>query len=190
MIKLIDIIKEIGDAPAIPPAIVQPSTKSIINADFLKYMMNAENAATKGRKNGIWTPHKSPEGGLPTIGYGHKIQTTNELIRYKKTGISDKDAIKLLSSDLIEANKKVHDYIKKRYNIKIQLTQKQEEMLTEFAFSVRGGLGSFPNFTDAVLRNDIDTMRKEYERKFTPKGETEKKSLVRRNNLFYDRYLR
>jgi len=171
-----------------PPAHYQAASQSITNSEFLKFMMNVENAELKGRdsKTGTWHPRVSPEGGLETVGYGHKLKSWSEIRKY--TGISDKDVVKLLRDDLAEANKKVHDYIKNHYGAKILLSQKQEEMLTEFAFSL-GGLDKFPKFTEAVLRNDIPTIKKEYKRFYRDKNQTPIE-LERRNKLFYDRFLK
>ena len=38
--------------------------------DFIKAV---ENPAQVGKKGDVWFPHDSPEGGLPTLGYGHKL---------------------------------------------------------------------------------------------------------------------
>ena len=174
------------DAP--PPAQYQQTSNTVVNSDFLKFMMSVENAELKGRdpKTKTWRPHVSPEGGLETVGYGHKLNSWAEV--KKHTGISDKDVVKLLRDDLIAANKKVHQYIESHYGAKILLSQKQDEMLTELAFNL-GGLEKFPRFTDAVLRNNFDVMKQEFKRSYTlPSGE--RKSLERRNKLFYDRYLK
>jgi len=60
------------------------SLKSLLNegaaitSDFMQKVMQWEN--NKAYKPGGWNdkkqrwfPHKSPEGGLPTIAYGHKL---------------------------------------------------------------------------------------------------------------------
>ncbi len=62
------------------------------------------------------------------------------------------------------------------------MSLKQEEMLTEFAFNL-GGLSKFPKFVDSVLRNDLNTMNKEYKRYVG------NKELTGRNTAFYSRYL-
>jgi GH24 family phage-related lysozyme (muramidase) len=181
-----DIINEDLDIPT--PAQHQPASNTIINSDFLKFVMNVENAELKGRdpKTKIWHPHSSPEGGSETVGYGHKLKNGPNV--QKHTNLSDKDVVKLLRDDLVEANKKVHQYVEKVYGIKILLNQKQEEMLTEFVFNL-GGLDKFPKFTEAVLKNDMPTMRKEYKRFY--RGKDQKPiELERRNKLFYDRFLK
>ena len=100
-----------------------------------------------------------------------------------KKGISDGDVEKLLKSDLTIASKHVHEYIKNRYKVDVMLTQRQNEMLSDFAFNL-GSLKKFPKFVDAVLRNQWDIVKKEYVR--TASG----KSLKQRNQAFYDRFLK
>ncbi len=67
----------------------------------------------------------------------------------------------------------------------MKLNQKQEEMLTEFAFNL-GGLDKFPKFVDAVLRNNWDIVKKEYKRKYT--SPTGIKDLHARNSPFSRRF--
>jgi len=64
------------------------------------------------------------------------------------------------------------------------LSQKQSEMLTDFSFNVRGGLKTFPKFTDAVLHNQWDIVKQEYLRK------SNGKNLTGRNKAFFDRFLK
>ena len=55
-------------------------------------------------------------------------------------------------------------------------------MLLDIQFNVKGGIDSFPKFTEAVLDNDINTMQEEYKRYFKNKqGEYEE---LARNKSF------
>lgn len=170
------------DAP--PTNNVQQASTNALSSDFINYIKFVENGQEVGydKVKKLWFPHKSKEGGFPTIGYGHKIQTNHELTAMKK-GISDGDVEKLLKSDLTIANKHVHEYIKNRYKVDVMLTQKQSEMLIDFAFNL-GSLKKFPNFVDAVLRNKWDIVKKEYSRNAAGKP------LKQRNQAFYDRFLK
>jgi len=74
-----------------------------------------ENPSRKGFKNNKWKAIKSPEGGTPTIAYGHKL-TKKEYYSGKlynglnwKKGISESDAIDLLYRDLYVNYKKAED---------------------------------------------------------------------------------
>ena len=52
------------------------------------------------KSTGKWFPHASVEGGMPTIAYGHKITSNNELANYKKNGLTDDEAKELLKKDI------------------------------------------------------------------------------------------
>lgn len=176
MVKLKDLLKEVVDVPAIQ----NQSTR--LSQDFIQFIKELENREHRGRKNGKWYPHKSTEGGMPTIGYGHKIHTKTQLKSFLK-GISDADVNRLLIDDLTKAQHKVKEYIQDVYKVNVAMTISQDEMLTEFAFNT-GGLEKFPKFVDAVLRSNWDTARKEYKR-YGHGNE-----LTLRNELFFDRYLK
>jgi GH24 family phage-related lysozyme (muramidase) len=187
MIKLKKIVNEIIDAapPSKPTSHdVRQSQSESFSSDFINYIKSVENGIGVGydKKKKLWFPHRSYEGGMPTIGYGHKVKNAQELESFKK-GISNSAVLKLLETDLSVANRRVHDYIKKKYGINLMLTKKQNEMLTDFAFNL-GGLDKFPKFTDAVLRNKWDVVKKEYIRKAGGRD------LKGRNTAFYNRFLR
>ena len=38
-----------------------------------EFIKAVENPAQVGKDGDVWFPHDSPEGGLPTLGYGHKL---------------------------------------------------------------------------------------------------------------------
>jgi len=167
-----------ADVPP-PPAIVQKA--ETFSPDFINFVKNIENANRVGYQNGKWYPHKSYEGGLPTIAWGHKIKSTNE-VRQLMKGLTDSQAEKLLRDDLEIARKEVDNYMKS-LGVNIPLSQKQLEMLTEFAFNL-GSLKKFPKFTRAVLNQDWETAEKESLR--YSKGQP----LTRRNELFRKRYFK
>lgn len=166
------------------PAITQQHFT--FNKDFINFIKRLENDAATGFDGKMWHLHKSPEGGLPEIGYGHKIQNRNELTQYKN-GISNTDVEKLLLRDLESARQKVHSYIFSKYKVKLVLPLNKEEMLTEFAFNL-GGLYKFPKFVDAVLRDQWDVVKKEYKRTATIRGI--RGELTTRNREFYNRFLK
>lgn len=176
--------KTVDEVVDVPPAQIQAS--STINKDFINYIKNIENGTKSGYKNGKWYPHKSPEGGMPTIGYGHKIKDQSELRRFNG-GISDGDVDRLLINDLELAKKKASDDVKHMFKVNIPLDQRQTEMLTDFVFNL-GSLTSFPKFTKAVLNKDWKTVEREYRRKYkTPDGYV--KDLTQRNQSFHHRFL-
>ena len=98
-----------------------------ITSDFMQKVMQWEN--NKAYKPGGWNdkkqrwyPHKSPEGGLPTIAYGHKLTPSDVRSDRFKNGISDSDAKELLKNDLFAASLKaarlVPDYKKLPVNVR------------------------------------------------------------------------
>ena len=183
MIKLKNIIREIMDSNPPPMTYVSSDSTNIFSNRFINYMKSVENGVKKGfdSKKNVWHPHKSVEGGLPTIAYGHKIKNDHELKSFSK-GIRDEDALKLLSYDLSIANKRVHEYITRVYKVNLMLTPKQEQMLTDFAYN--GVLEKFSKFIDAVLKNDVSKMRSEYKR-FSGG-----KELTDRNRQFFNTFLK
>ena len=185
MISLKRIVQEImGDLPPIPAPEIQKVSINDLSIDFVNYIKSVENDKRVGYDDSkkLWFPHKSFEGGMPTIGYGHKIKDDVELETYNN-GISDSKVNNFLLNDLIIANKHVQEYIEKKYKANFVLSQKQNEILMDYAFNL-GGLDKFPKFVDAVLKNQWDIAKKEYIRK------SGGKELTGRNNAFYNRYLR
>jgi GH24 family phage-related lysozyme (muramidase)/GNAT superfamily N-acetyltransferase len=184
-IKMVDIDNLEEAAPVM--AIVQQQHEHEFAGDFIEFIKRLENESKVGydTKKNLWFPHVSPEGGLKTIGYGHKLRKENEF----KNGISEHEVIKLLNQDLNDAKQKVYDYIKRKYNlVNIILNKHQLEMLTELVFNI-GSPDKFPKFIDAVLRKDWNKAKQEYKRSYTDSAGN-RKELVKRNNLFYDRYLK
>lgn len=153
--------------------------------DFIEFVKNAENAGKVGY-NAVkdqWLPHPSPEGGLPTIAYGHKIRK-DELDTMQK-GITEAEATDLLKADLETAYLAVVAYVMGRIG-DIDLTELQTEMLVEFAFNL-GSLRGFPKFTLAVVNEDWDTVKKECVRSYTD-AQGKRHELTRRNDLFRRRF--
>jgi GH24 family phage-related lysozyme (muramidase) len=182
MIKLKDILKKIGiidEAVLDQPSINQSHNSS--TPEFVNYIKSVENGNKIGFKNNKWYPHKSFEGGYPTIGYGHKIKSEEEL-RQSSNGLSNSQVESLLRQDLEIAKKNVKSYINKKYKVDLMLSPEQEQMLIDFAFNL-GGLDKFPKLTDAILRKNWNIVKKEYKR-FSGN-----KELKDRNDRFYNTFL-
>ena len=154
--------------------------------DFLDFVKSAENAGKTGydTKRDLWLPHPSPEGGLPTIAYGHKIRK-DELDTLQR-GVSELEATNLLKADLETAYLAVVAYVMVRIG-DVDLTVKQTEMLVEFTFNL-GSLRGFPKFTLAVVNENWDVVKKECVRSYTG-AYGKKHELTRRNELFRQRFL-
>jgi len=168
--------------PSVPTQ--QPSAIHVqhqeFSPDFVEYMRTVENSVGAGlnKQDHLWYPYKDISGWH--IAYGHKLKP-NEISNFRH-GINQNDAEKLLIQDLQIAKRRVHNYIKTTYKVDILLTKKQEEMLMDFSFNL-GGLEKFPKFVDAVLRNKVDIIKKEYIRNFAGK------ELTGRNEAFFSRFL-
>ena len=156
--------------------------------DFIEYVKKVVNEPL--RVNGTNAVHASPEGGLDTVGYGHKL-TPEEAQSKKVYGIpfdkiTPEKAEQILHMDLAKKEKQLADTLGRRYTA---LPPKNKEMLLDFAFNlgVDGTIKKFPSFTEAVLNNDMETARQEYIRNYTDK-EGVKKPLAR-NKEFYNTFL-
>jgi len=166
-----------------------------MNDDFLKYMMEQENAALlKGDLSKLL--HKSPEGGTKTFGFGHKLTAEEERTgkingKYIKHMTRD-DAIALFRQDLQKASERAKTKLESgsvksdKYGVvKAEwdtLSDRQKAMLVDFEFNVKNGIKTFPSFTYGVVKNDPDIMRQEYKRSFTDvKGRTRE---LARNKAF------
>lgn len=172
-------------------SVVQPaeSGKISFSSDYLAFIKQLENTIKAGwnAEEKKWYPHESPEGGRDTIAYGHKLQSDAEEVRFAK-GITEQQALDLLRKDLEDAWQKAASYVKSKHGVALEdLSQKQQEMLTEYAFNL-GSLRGFPKFTKAVVEEDWDTARREYKR--TYKDTDGKRHELARNKFFYDRYLK
>jgi len=154
---------------------------------FIKYMKMCENAGLYAGDEGKIV-HESPEGGLETVGYGHKLN------------VLEKQTQQIYGWNIAELTREQCDYIlaldiESRANSLAQIvpawdkrSQREKEMLVEFQFNLGNVEKKFPKFYNAVLARDLSTQRAEYKRHYKdPKGN--KKELTRRNRLFYARYL-
>jgi GH24 family phage-related lysozyme (muramidase) len=190
--------KDVKSLPFVKPDInFKKDAKTIQNvpfkatSDFINYVKSTENAGKSGYNVKLkkWFPHKSPEGGLDTIGYGHKFKDTTEQEKYRKNGATDAEVTDMLSIDLAKAKLAVDSNLK---DMKISptkpLSQEQMEMLIDFAYNL-GNVKGFPKFVKAVVSEDWKTAKNEYKRKYkTSTGKI--KELDRRNKLFFDKYLK
>ena len=147
--------------------------------DFVAYIKSAENAAKTGFKDNRWYPHASFEGGTDTIAYGHKLGKVEKYPR----GIANSEAENLLKRDLMNSENTVKIKVgEKTYD---ELDSKRKQMLIDFSFNLGPNfMRKFPKFVEGVLIDDIDVMKKEYKR--YSKG----KELTRRNDLFFDLFLK
>ena len=140
-------------------------------------------------------PYESKEGGTPTVGFGHKL-TAEEIKSGKVFGFDikkiDKDAAEtILRADLAAKQELLDNKLMNKFGISLnELDPTRKEMLLDYEFNVKGGINKFPKFTEAVLANDVETMRKEYVRKVQDPKTGKMIPLGERNKTFFDRYLK
>ncbi len=153
--------------------------------NYLTFIKTMENDGKTGydANRDLWLPHQSPEGGLPTIAYGHKIR--KDELDMLQTGLTESGATDLLKNDLDNAYLSAVAYVTNRIG-DVDLTNKQTEMLVEFAFNL-GSLRGFPKFTLAVVNADWETAKKECVRSYTD-AQGKRHELTRRNDLFRRRF--
>ena len=98
---------------------------------------------------------------------------------YDINNLNKNQANTILIRDLEEKNKILNNKLGTAYT---DLDPKRKQMLLDIQFNVRDGIDSFPKFTEAVLNNDTDTMKKEYKRYF--KNKQDKYVELARNKQF------
>jgi len=130
---------------------------------FLNYLMEQEHGAfLRGDAPAL---HESPEGGNPTVGFGHKL-TDEELesgtvYGYDIYTMTPEQARDVMMRDLAKAEQGLKRELGDDFNT---LDQDRKEMLLDFQYNLGSAKKKFPTFTQAVIDNDVDTMNEEYKR--------------------------
>ena len=132
--------------------------------------------------------HKSVEGGLDTVAFGHKLTTeeqkTNTVYGYDLSKITKENVLEI-SNDILKKDlqKTEQILIKTHGNKFINLDNRRKQMLIDFQFNVRNFKNKdvFPLFKKALFAGDEKEMEKQYKRFFKSNGKT--KSLAR--NKFF-----
>lgn len=129
---------------------------------YLADLKNQENDAKKGYRSGKWYPHASPEGGLDTIAYGHKLTSSNS--PYYK-GITDEQAEALLLKDVLENQALAKKQVDAKFGEGTfdSLPQDRQMLLVDYQYNL-GSLKEFPKFVKAVVEGDTETMIAEHKR--------------------------
>ena len=136
--------------------------------------------------------HKSPEGGLDTVGFGHKLTTeeqkTNTVYGHDLSKITKENVLEISNDILKKDLQKTEQILIKTYGNKfINLDNRRKQMLIDMQFNVRNfdKPEIFKNFKKALFAGDEEGMKKEYTRVFTDK-KGQVKSLAR--NKFFKKY--
>lgn len=173
-------------------------TKTSLNVESYETLRNflreAEGDKHTQRKLGTFKkdkffPHTSPEGGNPTIGYGHKITHEELQSDLFSRGITSEQADKLFEKDIQRSERKAKHYFDNRFGTKTwnNLDSHRKSMVIEFIFNL-GDLNKFPRFTKALVNEDWEKASKEYKRYF--KVGRRRRELKRRNKLFYKEFIK
>ena len=179
--------------------VIESSRAEVVDTPdrFTNYIERVEGFKTgKGK-----TPfrYESPEGGLDTVGLGHKLTQdeidSNSVYGFDLDTLTKEQAKEIFRRDLTKYEKMLKSDLKtnyKKYEMKQPidydtLNQKKKEMLLDFTFNL-GSLKGFPKFTEAVLKGDMDTARKEYKRYYKENGKN--KEVKDRNEQFFETYLK
>jgi len=156
------------------PAAIERSVAGPIyqDSEFREHIKFLENGVKKGLKeNGRWYQHPSPEGGLDTIAYGHKLKPGENFSR----GLSQAEAEKLLSKDIIEHEDIARYRVDRKYGEGTfdRLDNLRKQMITELAFNLGGGgVDLFKSYVKGILTNNKALALKEHERSYKRDGKT------------------
>lgn len=146
-------------------------TSILTNQKFIDALKSVENSVRAGwdKKKSLWFPHKSPEGGSPTIAYGHKVLNVQEHEVFKK-GITEEQALKLLEEDM----KTAYDNAKEDWDKWVQnsttilsnplfeeLPEKYQGVLVNLAYNTgslknKSGKYGWPNLSNRIVDATLD----------------------------------
>jgi len=129
------------------------------NQRFIDALKSVENSVRAGwdKKKSLWFPHKSVEGGSPTIAYGHKVLNVQELEVFNK-GITEDQALKLLETDMQIAYDNAQRDWDKQFpdNTWGFLSEKYQGVLVNIAYNTgslknRRGVFGWPNLGKKII---------------------------------------
>lgn len=138
--------------------------------DLAGRLMDVENSKTnpRGGWNPItrrWYPHRSHEGGADTIAYGIKLSNGGETARLaiQQGYLTDEQAVDGVRREA----ERYYDSAKKTFDRKYgegawdNMNFKQQSILSDFEYGIRGGLASYPKLMQAAYEGDIEGMLRE-----------------------------
>ena len=175
------------EADVAPPNMVESNIVDSIHTE-IRQQENGVRAGWK-EETGKWLPHPSAEGGLPTIGYGHKFATQEEAdAMIASGGITEEQALTLFQEDMnvseSRAKKAYEDNYKDRKWDSLDALGKL--MLTEIAFNtgtlLENGVYNWPTLTKAIHDKDYGVASSQLNRTYTRKSDGKQVSLRGRTN--------
>tara|TARA_R110002020_G_scaffold68553_10_gene179377 strand:- start:7162 stop:7803 length:642 start_codon:yes stop_codon:yes gene_type:complete len=166
-----------------------PGKDTLVTKDFVNLIALAENGALaqkrQGSKNEGLMPdgriyaHESLEGGLKTIGFGHKLKPGEADLF--KNGITMKQALALLVEDIELHESEARKFIDDGGGVGTfdGLPMLERQLITELAFNIGGPnltptydkagkyLSGYPKLRKAAISKDFEGMLKELGRGYT-----------------------
>lgn len=134
--------------------------------------------------------HASAEGGLDTVGYGHKLTAeedrTGKIYGYEIKKLTPKQIDHILDLDIKVHTKKAKRVVESKGADWSKMSPRERAMMTEMSFN--GVLPQFTKFIAAINAGDYKTAREEYTRTYTDKKGVVK-PLTKRNDAFYTTFL-
>ena len=160
---------------------------TVFTPEFLDKIKSWENnkkfpGSGWNEKKQRWYPHPSPEGGLKTIGYGHKIKSAAEQSTYERTGLSDAEAEELLRTNLEGAAQKAMALVPKF----TALPDTVKQALTNAAY--RGEIRSTHQTIKLINQGNWKAAAEEYLNN-TEYKQTKSNSIRNRMNWNYEQFI-
>jgi len=159
---------------------VEESNNTNSNSQIKESVKGLENGIMKGydEKNKKWYPHKSPEGGFDTIGFGHKITSKAEQDKFQKYGISNEEVNQLFNKDWQKAREGAAKQLKNHGWD--NATEVQKDLATELHYNT-GNLKQYKKFNGEFKNGNTQGMMAENNRGFTD-GNGKRQQLKTRQN--------
>lgn len=162
------------EADVAPPNMAESNIVDSIHTEIRQQ----ENGVRAGwtEKTGKWLPHPSAEGGLPTIGYGHKFATQEEAdAMIASGGITEEQALTLFQEDMNVSESRAKKAYEANYKDRKwdSLDALGKLMLTEIAFNtgtlIENGVYNWPTLTKAIHDKDYGVASSQLNRTYTRK---------------------
>ena len=159
--------------------------------EFVDELWANENPNNVGLKNGKYYPHKSPEGGKPTIGPGFKIGSGSHRITKKQ---AERGMTKARLDQEARYIGKQHLNAVDQFINYGQTTNPADTVSTQIKMGLMdlrhqvGPLNEWGNLRQAVLNGDLEGIRKESTVTWNDNGETKvdkRRKKIRDEKYFY-----
>lgn len=117
--------------------------------------------------NKKWYPHKSFEGGTPTVGYGTKLGTGSKWAKIAELQgfLTNEQAEKAAYDQVVEHYNNARDSVNKAYGDGTfdALDPTIQFLLSDFDYTGTG-IEKFPKFFNAAVKGDVKKMLEQYKR--------------------------